>query len=314
METTNNATAPAQESNTATTTSEAGPNVADPNSKRIHSYDALSQVKAQAQARQEAASQVASNSAEAQGTPATKATETQAVSPETTTENNTSFLEADVSGDVFNTSHKGINWNDTLSGLPEDAQKLIGNLRTDYTRKTQALAEQRKALEAERKALLNSDFAKGLEETVNRDIGEFDPFSNESVQAKIEQEVARRMQQMIQPLKTEYELQQRQFALQNFKDEHPDLTTYKTEIAEMLLQDKSLSLERAYYIVKGKAKTEESRRANEELASYKAAAREYGLKVGGGRKPTLSQRVPESVKKKGAYEVYKWVSAQKGNK
>ncbi len=314
METQTNATAPAQESNTATTTSEAGPNVADPNSKRIHSYDALSQVKAQAQARQETASQVASNSAEAQGTQGTQTQETGTVSSQETTENNTDFWSADVSGDVLNTSHKGINWNDTLSGLPEDAQKLIGNLRTDYTRKTQAIAEQRKALEAERKALLNSEFAQGLEETVNRDLGEFDPFSNESVQAKIEQEVARRMQQMIEPLRSEYELQQRQFALQNFKDDHPDLTTYKTEIAEMLLQDNSLSLERAYYIVKGKAKTEESKRANEELASYKQAAREYGLKVGGGRKPTLSSRIPESVKKKGAYEVYKWVSAQKGNK
>ena len=122
------------------------------------------------------------------------------------------------------------------------------------------------------------------------------------------------MKAMLEPLQTEYELQQRQMSLQNFKDQHPDLTTYKTDIAKLLIEDNSLSLERAYYIVKGKAKTEEASRASEELASYKQAAREYGLKVGGGRQVTMTKRIPDSVKAKGAYEVYKWVSAQKGNK
>jgi hypothetical protein len=313
METTNNATAPAQESNTATKV--AGPNVADPNSNRTHRYDALSQVKAQAQQRaEEARSTVATNTAEAEGTQGTQATQAETVSSQETRENNSSFLEADISGELLNSSHKGINWNDTLSGLPEDVQKLVGNLRTDYTRKTQELATQRKALEQERKALLSSEFAQGLEETATRDIGEFDPFSNESVQAKIEQEVARRMQQMIEPLRNEYELHQRQQALQSFKNQHPDLTTYKTEIAELLMTDKSLSLERAYYIVKGKAKTEEAHRAQEELQSYKQAAREYGLKVGGGRRTAFSDKIPQSVKDKGAYEIYKWVSAQKRSK
>jgi len=305
MENNVNATGTAESSNTATT--EAGPNVADPNSTRTHSYDALAQVKAQAEQRRQAAE--AATQAQATSTP----TQTQTVGAKETGDTTSSFLEADVGGELLNSSHKGINWNETLSGLPDDVQKLIGNLRTDYTRKTQELAEQRRNLENERKALLNSDFARGLEEQASRDIGEFDPFSNESVQAKIEQEVARRMQQMIEPLRTEYELHQRQQALQSFKDQHPDLTNYKTEIAELLMTDKSLSLERAYYIVKGKAKTEEAHRAQEELQSYKQAAREYGLKVGGGRKPTLQDKIPDHVKKQGAYEVYKWVSAQKGN-
>jgi len=156
METTNNATAPAQESNTAT---QAGPNVADPTSNRIHSYDALSQVQAQARQRaEEARSSVAENTTATETSQGTESTQAETSGPETTTENNSSFLEADISGELLNSSHKGINWNDTLSGLPEDVQKLIGNLRTDYTRKTQELATQRKALEQERKALLASEF------------------------------------------------------------------------------------------------------------------------------------------------------------
>ena len=297
MEEQTTATGPA-----TTETTTAGVNVHDPSSHRTHAYDALAAAKADI---------ARGKAAEAQ-TP--QAAQTQTTGQANTPSTDTSLLEATFDNEVLNSSHKGVNWNDTVSALSEDAQKLIGNLRADYTQKTQELATQRKALESERQALLNSDFTKGLDETLARDTGEFDPFSNESVLNKIEQEVALRMKAMLEPLQTEYELQQRQMSLNNFKDQHPDLTSYKNEIASLLMEDRSLSLERAYYIVKGKAKTEEAHRVTEELASYKQAAREYGMKVGGGRSVTMSSTIPESVKNKGAYAVYQWVTAQKKNK
>ena len=50
--------------------------------------------------------------------------------------------------------HKGIDYNRVINNLPEEAQKLLSNLRADYTRKTQELASQRKELESMRDSLI----------------------------------------------------------------------------------------------------------------------------------------------------------------
>jgi hypothetical protein len=240
METNTTATGTATDS---TTTNDVGPNVKDPQDTRTHRYEALTQAKAAQNSQTGNTEGSAQESTAGSQTP--RSTETEAG------ENNTDFWSAKVEGDAFDGTHKGVNWNDTVSGLPDDAQKLLANLRADYTKKTQDLARQRKALESERKALLNEDYLANINEKANQEI-QFDPFDNDSVNARIEQEVAKRMQQMIQPLQQEYELQQRQMALDNFKSAHPDLQDYKTEIAKLLMTDQSLNLERAYYIVKGK--------------------------------------------------------------
>ena len=60
--------------------------------------------------------------------------------------------------------HKGIDYNKVVSSLPEEAQKLMANLRADYTRKTQELSAQRKEVEALQKSLMNSDFNKTIDE------------------------------------------------------------------------------------------------------------------------------------------------------
>jgi hypothetical protein len=75
------------------------------------------------------------------------------------------------------------------------------------------------------------------------------------------------------------------------------------------MTDESLSLERAYYIVKGQ-KTVETKKAMEaELKEYKRAAKEYGLKVGGTQRATQNT-VPESVRKQGGYAVYQWLQSR----
>ena len=305
METNTTATGTATDS---TTTNDVGPTVKDPTDTRTHRYEALAQAKAANTAQN---AQTGNTEGLAQESTAGSQT-TQTQEPQETGENNTDFWNAKVEGDAFNGTHKGINWNETVSGLPDDAQKLLANLRADYTKKTQELSRQRQALENERKALLNEDYLKTINEKANQEI-QFDPFDNDSVNARIEQEVAKRMQQMIQPLQQEYELQQRQMALDNFKSAHPDLQEYKTEIAKLLMTDQSLNLERAYYIVKGKANTDKAAAYEKELATYKQAAREYGLKVGGGRINNPSNNIPDAVKKGGPYEIYKWLQGQKRN-
>ncbi len=205
---------------------------------------------------------------------------------------------------------KGLNYSKVYDSLPEDAKKLVANLRADYTKKTQTIAEQRKQLEADRKALLESGFYDKVKEQSESFTGELDPFNPSTIEAKIQAEVAKRMREMMEPLRQEAELNKRQIALENFKKENPDLAQYKTDIAKLLMTDKNLTLEKAYWIVKGQKTTELSRKTEAELAEYKKAARDYGLKVGGANRGKASD-IPDHVKQRGAVAIYEWVAAQK---
>lgn len=205
---------------------------------------------------------------------------------------------------------KGLNYAKVYDTLPEDAKKIVANLRADYTKKTQSIAEQRKQLEADRKALLESGFYDKVKAQSESFTGELDPFNPQSIEAKIQAEVAKRMKELIEPMRQEAELTKRQIALDNFKKENPDLAEYKTDIAKLLLADKNLTLEKAYWIVKGQKTTEYSRKTEAELAEYKKAARDYGLKVGGANRGKATE-IPDHVKAKGAVAIYEWVSAQK---
>ena len=205
---------------------------------------------------------------------------------------------------------KGLNYAKVYEDLPDDGKKLIANLRADYTKKTQSLSEARKQLDADRKAMLESGFYDRVSKEAEGFTGELDPFNPTSIEAKIQAEVAKRMKEMIEPLRQEAELNKRQIALDNFKKENPDLQTYKTDIAKLLMADKTLTLEKAYWIVKGQKTTEYSRKTENELAEYKKAARDYGLKVGGANRGTAGN-IPDHVKSRGAVAIYEWVSAQK---
>lgn len=220
-----------------------------------------------------------------------------------------SFAETEHDDPLLNTGdHKGFDFNKTLSELPDEAKMMLGNLRADYTRKTQELAAMRKQLEAEREAFVNSEFTQNLAAMASADVT-LDPFDDSSVEARIQKEVATRLQEMMKPLQTQYELNQRQAQLEQFKANHPDLETYKTDIAKLLMTDESLNLERAYYIVKGQKSTETAHQMEKELKEYKRAAKEYGLKVGGTQRATQNT-VPESVRKQGGYAVYQWLQSR----
>ena len=56
-------------------------------------------------------------------------------------------------------------------------------------------------------------------------------------------------------MQTELETNARKAKLQEFKTANPDLETYKREIVEVLKNNASLTLEQAYYIIKGKSQT-----------------------------------------------------------
>ena len=60
--------------------------------------------------------------------------------------------------------HKGIDYNRVIQSLPDEAQKLLANLRADYTRKTQEIAQQKKEMEALKQSMTSETFMNNLQE------------------------------------------------------------------------------------------------------------------------------------------------------
>jgi hypothetical protein len=202
--------------------------------------------------------------------------------------------------------HKGINYNKVISDLPDDARALLSNIRADYTRKTQELAEQRRQLEHLQNSLL-----KGAEQLP--EVGEkveLDPYDTQSFEQRIQQEVAQRLQEMMQPMREEQHRLTKRAQLDKFKAENPDLMDYKTEIAEMLKSNENISLEDAYHIVKGRALNDQNKKLKAELDSRTSRIREVGLKLSQGTSVRDIGKVPKHLKK--GHEIYAWLKAQKG--
>jgi|TARA_R100001086_G_scaffold236853_1_gene160587 hypothetical protein len=202
--------------------------------------------------------------------------------------------------------HKGINYNKVISDLPDDARALLSNIRADYTRKTQELAEQRRQLEHLQNSLL-----KGAEQLP--EVGEkveLDPYDTQSFEQRIQQEVAQRLQEMMQPMREEQHRLTKRAQLDKFKAENPDLMDYKTEIAEMLKSNENISLEDAYHIVKGRALNDQNKKLKAELDSRTSRMREVGLKLSQGTSVRDIGKVPKHLKK--GHEIYAWLKAQKG--
>ena len=201
--------------------------------------------------------------------------------------------------------HKGLDFNRVVQELPDDAQKLMANLRADYTRKTQALAEERKKIESLRQSLVNNEFNQKIDEVANAETVQLDPYDDNSFNARIEQEVARRLQEMMKPIRMEQELSTKRQALENFKRENPDLMDYREEVAKMLQGNEALSLQDAYYIVKGRKTQTRLQELEEENKLRTEKMREAGLKISTGTRG--SDKPPKGLK---GYEVYKWLKAR----
>jgi hypothetical protein len=207
--------------------------------------------------------------------------------------------------------HKGIDFNRVIKELPDEAQKMLSNIRADYTRKTQELAAERKKLESLRESMLAESFTSQIDEVASGEQVELDPYNTQSFEARIEQEVAKRMQQMLAPVREEQEVMRKRQELQKFKDENPDLMEYKTEIAEMLKAREDISLQDAYFMVKGKHQVKENAKLKEELEKRTNRMREVGLKMSSGN-TRGTQQIPKHLKK--GHEIYAWLQANKGKK
>jgi hypothetical protein len=168
---------------------------------------------------------------------------------------------------------RNLSWNDALKQVPPDIRQLMKSMQADYTKKTQELATERKSFLAEREALLKGHDALKVPEQ----LPEYDPFNESTIAARIEAEVTKRLQAVLEPMKREYEQVRAEESYNTFLAEHGDLKTdtgLRSEVQHMLEQNASLDLETAYWAAKGKQARIAAERAAEADKARRSAERE----------------------------------------
>jgi hypothetical protein len=214
---------------------------------------------------------------------------------------------------------EGESWDSLFQQADENSQRAMQQLRADYTRKTQELAQERKALaeeaqkiEAMRMNLQENAAYKAIQEAAQEDAGDFDPYDTESFQRYVNKIVAERLQAVLQPMAEQQMKAQAQTKVQAFMAEHSDLTTdegLKTEVRQTLLNNESLSLQDAYWIVKGRRSHSATEKQQMEELAFKQAAKASGLKVGMGQNKGMT--VPSGAGKMKAADLYQHLLKQK---
>lgn len=205
-----------------------------------------------------------------------------------------------------------------LKHVPEDVRKHIANIRSSYTRKTQELSSQRQQLETQR-AELERRLLETQENTLNNPMLEqmramasenedLDLYSEEGIQKAIQREAAKMVEQMLAPAQEkmahEVQMRKRQLDLQEFKSQHPDLTSeeLKVPIAQMLMDRPELKLEDAYFLVKAKVDATKAQQEREAMAQQKNSRKEIYSKTSTGS--ANSTAAPP--KFKNAWEAFQW--------
>lgn len=212
----------------------------------------------------------------------------------------------------------GESWDAIYKSSTPEVQRAMSSLRADYTKKTQELAAQRKEMAAERtkleqlqRNLTESDAFKAIKEAASADTGEFDPYDPKSFSRYVEKAVAERMQQVLQPMYEEQMKAQSRQKLNVFMDKHPELRTDKAlraEVKELLVKNETMSLENAYWIIRGKKSSESQLQMAVRKENQKKAARAAGLKIGSGKK--TGQTAPPTSSKMSASEIYSYLASQ----
>jgi hypothetical protein len=216
-------------------------------------------------------------------------------------------------------NHKGMKpLHEWMKHIPEDVRKHVANIRSSYTRKTQEIAEMRKALEAERMELqrqqdnaLNNPFLARAEEELAKD-EEYDIYTTEGMQAEIKRQAAKMLQEMMKPAQEEMQMKQRRMQLEQFKTDNPELMEddYRLPVAQMLQDRPELRLEDAFYIVKAKVDASKLKAEREQVAKQKSSRRETLRKTSGGKSVSPSG----TPKFRSAWEAYQYHKAQQAKK
>jgi hypothetical protein len=213
---------------------------------------------------------------------------------------------------------EGESWDKLFEQADDKSQRAMQQLRADYTRKTQELAAERKEmaeqaqhLQAMKMSLEDNAAYKAIQEAAKQDAGEFDPYDTESFQRYVNKIVAERLESVLQPMAEQQMKASAKAKIDTFMSQHPDLSSdegLKTDVRQALLDNESLSLQDAYWIVKGRrSHTASERRQVQELA-FKNAAKVSGLKIGVGQ--NKGKTIPKGATKMKANDLYQHLLKQ----
>ena len=213
---------------------------------------------------------------------------------------------------------EGESWSDIYNRQDPEVQRAMQSLRKDYTHKTQEISKQRKEAKSEmdkalqlQKSLYESDAYKGLQELSEESGEEFDPFDPDSFKKYVEKAVAQRLKSVLEPMYEEQQKVQTRAKLNQFMDDHPELKSddgFKAEVKGVLIKDKNLTLEQAYWIVHGKqSKSARDKQKSNDQNKIKAA-RAAGLHIGNGRKRGMT--APPETKGMKAADIYDYLLSQ----
>lgn len=204
----------------------------------------------------------------------------------------------DASEDEVEIEHAGrtrqLSWADALKQVPPDIRALMKQMQGDYTRKTMELAEQRKEFKREREALLAGSQALKQEQA---ELPEYDPFNEETINARIEQEVSRRLREVLEPMEREYQAMAAEDAYQTFLSDHPDFqkdTALRSEVQHLLEQNESLDLETAYWAAKGKQARQAAEQERRTRTARRSAAKQAAMTGTGQPRKSGSHSRPSS--------------------
>lgn len=208
----------------------------------------------------------------------------------------------------FNTSepHKGIDYKKVIDALPDDARKLVANLRNDYRVKTTAISERSKALEAREAHLLSQETTDRLRaaQQLPDDLDVYDPAG---LKKYIDAQAAKQLEEMLAPARQELALTTRKQEIETFKATRPDFDSLKDKMAQAIQDNRVNSIEDAYHYVRGLSSQSEIAKRDAELEAHRKLTREAGLKVSTGT--TAQSGKP---KFKSAWESYEYELARRG--
>lgn len=196
-----------------------------------------------------------------------------------------------------------------LKHLPEDARKHLANMRSNYTQKTQSLADERRMIEKLREELIDtkqSSMNTHLLDEASKHITdeEHDVYSEQGMQAEIKRQAALMLKEMMAPAQEKLALEKNQYVVDAFKAKHPEIGTdeYRIPMAEMLMSRPELSLEDAYYLTAAKLNNGKAKAEMEENKNRKVQRRQAITKTSTG-----SSSQPKGAPKfKDAWSAYKW--------
>lgn len=219
-----------------------------------------------------------------------------------------SILHEYLGEEAESTTNHSLNTKEVLETLPPEALKLIQNLRSDYSKKTQALSKQRNEL-AERE----QSWLERQEEVLRSKMSlpeDFDIYGENGIQSYIQAQVAQALLEAQQPLREAHETAKLREEVTEFKRAHPDMENYKEAIVAEMLKDNSLDIKKAYFLVRGREAEKELSNMKAQLEMAKVDRVNAARKVGTGG--MAGRPEPQFKNARQAYEFYKTQAARSG--